>query len=186
METVGEKRNFPAETEGDRQIELALAGCLPSLFYAVNRVLEESSPAFSKKVGVVLLAFENASQQDEVGKYLTTADIANLFRDTFVASESSFKSEASKVKNDLFALNFVKVEGGKDHFHLTAKGESAAKELLRAASTHLREALQVLSPAEQRQLLNFAERLIVSRRKIAPTVKNDSGFNEGLPKKGRL
>ena len=158
-----------------------LVKLLPSLYYAVNRVLEDSAPAFSKKVGVVLLALENSPQADDAGKYLTTGDIAKLFRESFVATESSVKSETSKVKNDLFALNFVKIEGGKDHIHLSAKGEEAMSQLLKTASGILRDALSMLDADEQRQLSGFAARMMLATtRKFAKGESQSSSEQESV------
>jgi hypothetical protein len=168
MENRSEQSELPSSKNPEAPTAREFAKLLPPLYYAVNRILEDSAPSFSKKVGVVLLALQNSSQKDEVGAFLTTGDIARLFRETFVATESSVKSETSKVKNDLFALNFVKIEGGKDHIHLTVRGEEAASLLLSNAAEILRDSMTVLTDDDQRALLAFAERMMAATiRKFA-------------------
>jgi hypothetical protein len=167
MEIGTNEQSLPSGNEQQAPTAASFVNLLPTLYYAVNRVLEDCLPAFSKKVGVVLLALEGSSLIDEEGKYLTVSEIASLFRERFVVSESSVKSEASKTKNDLFELKFIRIEGGKDHIHLTPKGEAEARRLLSAATAIVQDTLQVLDAGEQRQLLNFAERLIATMKKPA-------------------
>jgi hypothetical protein len=161
MENVADEQSLPSSNNSEIPTAESFARLLPTLYYSVNRILEDCWPAFSKKVGLVLLALDSSTMTDNEGKYLTVGDIARLFRQGFVVSESSVKSEASKVKNDLFALNFIRIEGGKDHIHLTPKGEAEARRLLTTATGMVEETLKVLDLGEQRQLLNFAARMLV-------------------------
>jgi hypothetical protein len=149
---------------------------LPELYYAVNRVLEDCTPRFSKKVGVALWALGSSTKADNVGQYLTTGDIVKTFRDWFVVSEPSANSQVSKVKTDLFDLQFIKIEGDRDHIHLTQKGEDAVSQMLSVARKVLRDTLGVLTPEEHRVLLDFARRMIATRK---PPTK------ESLPASGK-
>jgi hypothetical protein len=169
MENPANEHSLPSGNDPATPTALTFINLLPTLYCAVNRVFEDCLPTFSKKVGVVLLALESSTMVDEEGKYLAAGDIAKLFQEKFVASESSVKSEASKVKGDLFALDFIKIQGGRDHIHLTPKGEAAARRLLVTATPIVHDTLKVLDPQEQRQLLNFAERMIATIKK--PIVK---------------
>jgi len=143
----------------------AFAELLPALYYGVNRVLDTCAPAYSRKVIVVLWALSGSDTEDTVGKYLTTPDIANTFRDWFVVSESSVSSEVSKVKRELFDLNFIKIEGGQDHIHLTQRGDDAVRGTLAKATSLVQETLRVLSPDEQLVLADFAKRMLKTVRK---------------------
>jgi hypothetical protein len=165
MENPAGERTLPVGNDSEMPTAVSFVKLLPTLYYAVNRVLDDCWPAFSKKVGVVLLALDSSTMTDSEGKYLTVGEIAKLFREGFVVSESSVKSEASKVKNDLFALDFIKIQGGRDHIHLTKKGEAEAGRLLATATGIVQDTLSVLDPGEQRQLLNFAGRMIATIKK---------------------
>jgi hypothetical protein len=169
MEINGEEHVLPSGNGAETPTPDDFVKLLPTLYYAVNRVLEDCIPAFSKKVAVVLLAFENTTTVDETGKYLATADIATMFLEKFVASEKSVKSETSKVKGDLLHLKFVKIEGDRDHTYLTPRGEQAVAKVLEAAAPIVRETLASLSPEEQRTLWNYIQRMIATIKKPAAT-----------------
>lgn len=137
---------------------------LPELYYAVNRVLEDCTPHFSKRVGVALWALSLSDKSDNVGKFLTTSDLSKTFRDWFVVSEASASSQVSKTKTDLFDLGYVKTEGGNDHIHLTEKGQQALDEMIRMATGVVEKCVGVLNAEEQRFLLDFARRMIATKK----------------------
>jgi hypothetical protein len=175
MENPAGERSLPTGNDSETPTAASFVKLLPTLYYPVNRVLDDCWPAFSKKVCVVLLALDSSTMADSEGKYLTVAEIAKLFKEGFVVSESSVKSEASKVKNELFDLDFIKIQGGRDHIHLTPKGEAAAGRLLATATGIVQDTLKVLDPAEQRQLLNFAVRMLETIKK--PVAKESDARN---------
>jgi hypothetical protein len=142
-------------------------GLLPVLYYRLNRILDSSAPSLSRKVMVVLWAASSSDTKDDVGKFITMADINRIFREWFVVSENNVASEVSKVKNELFNLNFIKIEGGRDHIHLTQKGDEAARLTLKKAAAIVQETLDVLAPDEQALLSEFAGRILSSMRKPA-------------------
>jgi hypothetical protein len=137
---------------------------LPELYYAVNRILEDCTPHFSKKAGVALWALGGSTKTDDVGAYLSTNDLVKTFRDWFVVSEASANSEVSKVKTDLFGRQFIKVEGDRDHIHLTGRGEDAVRQTHSVARVVLRQTLGALTAEERGVLLEFARRMIATRK----------------------
>jgi hypothetical protein len=155
--------NIPGGPQGPA-IEFFIA-LLPELHYAINRVLEDCTPHFSKKVGVALWALDASKEVDRLGRYLTTRQLVATFRDWFVVSEKSANSEVSKVKADLFDREFVTIDGGLDHIHLSQKGEAAVQELMGKARDVLEVTVNVLEPHEQLLLLNIAQRMIATKKK---------------------
>jgi hypothetical protein len=167
MASPGEKQILPAgkDQHSSNFPELnKFVTLLPELYYAVNRVLEDCTQHFSKKVGVALLALESSTQEDSIGKYLSISDLNRIFRDWYVVSENSAGSQVAKVKSDLFDLGFIKIEGGADHIHLTAKGEEAVQRMHAVAINVIAPSVGVLSPDEQRILLDFAKRMIATKK----------------------
>lgn len=170
---------MPSGKDGDAgfgaEIE-RLAALLPELCYAANRLLEDCTPQFSKKVGVALWALGGSTKSDDVGRYLTTSDLVGTFRDWFVVSPDSANSEVSKVKADLFGRQFIKVEGDRDHIHLTPKGEDAVREMHGIARAVVGQTVSGLSPDERRTLIDFAARMIATRkppaRETSPGIAN--------------
>jgi hypothetical protein len=136
---------------------------LPHLHSSVNKLLEECTPNFPKKVGIALWAIEGSRKRDEVGQYLTTRDLVSTFRAWFIRSKSNARSEVSKAKKEMFALGLIKVEGGSDHIHLTSRGQVAVTEMTGTARRVLSKAISVLSLAEQLSLFNYAKRMIDAR-----------------------
>jgi hypothetical protein len=145
---------------------------LPELYYAVNRVLEDCTPQFSKKVGVALWALGSSTKADGIGHYLVTGDLVKTFREWFVVSPDSANSQVSKVKTDLFALGFIKVEGDRDHLHLTERGEDAVRQMHTIARGVLRQTLEALTSGERGVLLDLAGRMIATRK--PPTKESSS------------
>jgi hypothetical protein len=169
MASPSEKQILPAGKDQDpsKSSELGkFVSLLPELYYAVNRVLEDCTPQFSKKVGVALWALESSKQEDSIGKYLTISDLNRTFRDWFVVSEGSAGSQVAKVKSDLFDLGLIKIEGGSDHIHLTAKGEEAVRQMHAIAMNVIAASVGVLSPEEQRLLLDLAKKLIATKKPV--------------------
>src|SRR5579863_6914431 len=119
MENTGDEQQLLFSKNVDAATIAAFAQMLPALYYGVNRVLDVCAPALPRKVLVVLFTLASSTTKDEVGKFITTGDINRTFRDWFVVNESNVSSDVSKVKDALFDLNFIKIEGGKDHIHLT-------------------------------------------------------------------
>jgi hypothetical protein len=142
---------------------------LPAVSYALNRILEDSTPRFSKKVGIALWALQASSKADEVGCYLTTSDLVETLMDWMVVSESSAGSMASKLKADLFDLGFVRIEGGRDHIHLTERGAEATREMLEIAGNAIRRTMSAFDAGEQRVLLDFAKRMLSAMQPTRPT-----------------
>ena len=167
MENSGDGQVLPtpndayeiSEPELDRFVAL-----LPELYYAVNRVLEDCTPHFSKKVGVALWALGGSTKRDDVGQYLTTSDLVTTFRDWFVVSENSANSEVSKVKTDLFGRQYIKIEGDRDHIHLTTHGEDAIRQMRVVARKVVRQTLDALTAQERGVLLDFANRMIATKK----------------------
>jgi hypothetical protein len=168
MANLSELREFPDDkikSGIEKQASELFVALLPELYYAVNKVLEDCTPTFSKKVGVALWALDASKKADNVGAYLTTSDLVGTFRSWFVVSENNASPEVSKVKNSMFDLGLIKTEGGADHIHLTEKGEEALRLIKAQANTVLGIALSALRPGEQLALLEFAKRMIESRKK---------------------
>jgi hypothetical protein len=140
------------------------AALLPELCYAMNRVLEDATPGFSKKVGVALWALIGSNNLDEFGRFLMTRHLVATFRDWFVVSKKSANSEVARVKADLWGLRYIKIEGGNDHIHLNEKGERAALEMLARARSIIQTTIGTLTPEEQSALLNFASRMIAAKK----------------------
>jgi hypothetical protein len=167
MENSGGGQGLPSGNDGEAppypEID-RLVSLLPELYYAVNRVLEDCTPHFSKKVGVALWAFGASAKSDDVGPYLTTSDLVRTFRDWFVVSAESANSEVSKVKTDLFGRQFIKVEGDRDHIHLTSRGEEAAFQMQQIARSVVAQTVRGLSADECRTLLDFAARMIATKK----------------------
>jgi len=149
---------------------------IPALYYAINRVFEDSTaPAFSKKVGVVLWILGSSTTADAVGKYLTTAELVAKFREWFVVSEKSAGPEVSRAKKELLDDNYIMVVGGNDHLHLTALGEEALRELRTKARESLRTTLVNVHPDDRAQLLAIATRLITAQ-KLPPASEVQESF----------
>jgi hypothetical protein len=165
MENHGDEQQLLFTKNVDAATIEAFAQMLPALYYGVNRVLEVCAPAVHRKVLVVLFTLSSSTSKDDVGKFITTGDINRTFRDWFVVNESNVSSEVSKVKDALFDLHFIKIEGGKDHIHLTEKGNEALRGALARARAILSETLDVLQPEEQNQLKDFAGRMLRTIRK---------------------
>lgn len=174
---MGDKQIFPSANDNallktpefDQLIAL-----LPELYYAVNRVLEDCTPRFSKKVGVALWALAGSKNEDPFGKFLTTHDLVTTLRDWFVVSETSASSAVSKVKEDLFGLQYIRIEGGNDHIHLTENGVKAVSEMTAVAKRVLGITLRVLTPEEHILLLDMAKRMIATKKK--PVGKESLSF----------
>lgn len=142
----------------DRFVDL-----VPVLHYAMNRVLDYASPQFSRKVVIALWALNTSPQKDDLGRFATTANLVKTFREWFVVSEKSANSVVSKVKNELWVLGFIKIEGGNDRIRLSSKGESAVKDILTRAKDLLGLTVSALIVDEQTRLLDFALRMIESQ-----------------------
>jgi hypothetical protein len=172
MATPGKKQVLSAgknEPPKDPDVDKFVA-LLPELYYAVNRVLEDSAPNLSRRVAIALWALGHATKADDVGRYLTTGDLVETFGKWFVVSEDNASSTVSKLKAELFDLHqFIKIEGGKDHIHLTQRGEEAARKMIATAKRTIESTLAALSPEEQCLLLEYAVRMIATQRK--PVVK---------------
>ena len=82
MSNLPEKQSLPVGKGSTIQqrpaIEFFIA-LLPELYYAINRVLEDCTPRFSKKVGVALWALDASKDVDKMGKYLTTSQLVGTF-----------------------------------------------------------------------------------------------------------
>jgi hypothetical protein len=170
MATLGNKEVFPTSNDAEPQRAPELdqfIALLPELYYAVNRVLEDCTPRFSKKVGVALWALAGSKKEDSLGKFLTTHDLVTTLRDWFVVSEASASSGVSKVKDDLFDLQYIRIEGGSDHIHLSESGEKAFREMTAIARRDLGVTIAALKLEEQAVLLDFARRMIATRKKPA-------------------
>jgi hypothetical protein len=167
MENSGDGQLLPTgNTGGDSvapEVE-AFVVLLPELYYAVNRVLEDCTPKFSKKVGVALWALGGSLKEDSIGRYVTTSDLVKTFRDWFVVSADSANSEVSKVKTDLFGRQFIKIEGDRDHIHLTQSGQEAVRQMHAVARSVVRQTLAALTTDECKVLLNLAQRMIATKK----------------------
>src|SRR5580693_5217382 len=166
MANLGDKRGLPDgnRNDGARLAELdKFITLLPELYYAVNRVLEDCTPHFSKKVGVALWALSGSQRFDSLGSYLTTSDLVTTFREWFVVSESSAGPEVSKVKSALLDLQYIKIEGGADHIHLNEKGAGAVRDMFTIARRVLGDTVKTLKFEERQLLLDFAQRMIAAR-----------------------
>jgi len=167
MENSGDGQKLPSRKEAselsDPELDRFVA-LLPELYYAVNRILEDCTPHFSKKVGVALWALGGSKKRDDVGQYLTTSDLVTTFREWFVVSENNANSEVSKVKTDLFGRQFIKVEGDRDHVHLTKAGEDAVRQMHAVARSVLWQTLDALTAQERDVLFDFAKRMIATRK----------------------
>jgi hypothetical protein len=142
---------------------------IPDLYYGANRLLEESTGTlFSKKDAVALWALAGATRRDEVGLYLSNSELVATFREWFVVSSERASSVVSKVKKDLIDLNYIKIEGGTDHIHLTTKGEHAVREMIGRATNLVSSTIIALGPEERRFLLNSARLMISQSRKKGP------------------
>jgi hypothetical protein len=168
MSNLPQEQSFPVGKDGERPQKPAIEyfiALLPELYYGINRVLEDCTPRFSKKVGVALWALDASKEEDRLGRYLTTSQLVSTFRNWFVVSEGSANSEVSKVKRDLFDLDLIEIRGGIDHIHLNEKGEAAVRELMAKAREVLEITINVLENHEQLFLLNIAQRLIATKKK---------------------
>jgi hypothetical protein len=162
-------KNVPPPTDEELESFLSL---LPSLVYGVNRILEDSAPQFSAKDGprpisrkviLALLALGAASSADSQGKFMTTADLVNKFREWFVVSEESANSVVSKTKAKMLDDHqYISIQGGRDHLHLTEQGEAALRQILNNARTVVADTLKALHPEERKALLDFAQRMIAA------------------------
>jgi hypothetical protein len=149
---------------------------IPALYYAVNRVFEDSTaPSFSKKVGVVLWTLGSSTTSDSVGRYLTTAELVAQFREWFVVSEKSAGPEVSRAKKELLDGGYIMVVGGNDHIHLTTRGEDALLDLRAKARETLRATLVNVHPDDRAQLLEIATRLIIAQ-KLQPASQLQESF----------
>jgi len=155
-----------------------LISLLPKLYYAVNRVLEDCTPRFSKKVGVALWALAGSKKQDTLGYFLTTHDLVDTLRSWFVVSETSASSAVSKVKDDLFGLDYIRIEAGNDHIHLSENGQKAFLEMTATARKILQDTVGVLGPSERTLLLDFAKRMIATQKKPAGSESFEFSFPE--------
>jgi hypothetical protein len=165
MENAGDEQQLLFSKKVDAATIEAFAQMLPAVYYGINRVLDVCAPALPRKVLVVLFTLASSTSEDNVGKFITTSDINRTFRDWFVVNENNVSSDVSKVKDVLFDLNFIKIEGGKDHVHLTEKGEEALRGALARASAIVGETLDVLKPEERNLMMDFASRLLRTIRK---------------------
>ena len=141
----------------------SLVDLIPALYYLVNRVLEDATPEFSKKTGIVLWVLDTATEVDASGRFLTTREIVEQFRKWSVVSESSASAEVSKVKSELLNRNYIMVAGGSDHIHLTAAGEKAVRQMRERAFSSLGERLKSVSKADRKQLLRIVGDLLAER-----------------------
>jgi hypothetical protein len=173
MENPSGEQQLLFASSVDAETIAAFAQMLPAVYYGINRVLDVCAPTLSRKVLVVLFTAASSTTRDDVGKFIMTPDINRTFRDWFVVNESNVSSEVSKVKDALFDLKLIKIEGGKDHIHLTAAGEAALREALGKATVILAETLAVLKPEEQRLMKDFAARMLKTIRK--PAGKEEPG-----------
>jgi DNA-binding MarR family transcriptional regulator len=173
MENPSGEQQFLFGSGVDAETIAEFAQILPAVYYGINRVLDVCAPTVPRKVLVVLFTLASSTSQDEVGTFITTGDINRTFRDWLVVTESNVSSEVSKVKDALFELNFIKIEGGKDHIHLTDKGGKALRGALGRATAILGETLAVLKPEEQRLMKGFAARMLETIRK--PPAKEGLG-----------
>jgi hypothetical protein len=167
-------RNAAIPTELDAFVEL-----IPALYYAINDVFEESTaPDFSKKVGVVLWILHGSQTTDNQGKYLTTSELVERFRDWFVVGEKNAGPEVSKAKSALLDGDYIMIAGGRDHIHLTSKGEKAVLDIRAKAKEALRGSLARLSSDDREQLLEIASRM-VALKKMPPAPENQQSFDFG-------
>jgi hypothetical protein len=184
MENLGDGQVSPSDNDegliATRELDRFVA-LLPELYYAVNRVLEDCTPQFSKKVGVALWALGGSAKVDDVGQYLITSDLVKTFRDWFVVSPESANSQVSKVKTDLFGLQFIKIEGDRDHIHLTPRGEEAVHQMHLVARKVLRQTLVALTEQERGVLLDFAQRMIATKK---PPTKESGPSSPGRSEVG--
>jgi hypothetical protein len=101
----------------------SLVDDLPRLYFAVNRVLEESlGPALSRKEGTALVMLATSASKDEIGPYYTTKDLIESFRSWHLASDLSAAPVVSKTKQSLFAAGYIMIAGGRDRIRLTPSG----------------------------------------------------------------
>ena len=135
----------------------------PSVYYLVNRILEDCTPQFSKKVGVALWALSTSAKADKLGPYLTTSDLVKTFRAWFAKSESNASTEVSRVKNDLLTKCLIKVEGGPDHIHLNDAGDEVVRQMMDTARGIIGEITNVLSPDEALVFYKLAKKVIDAR-----------------------
>jgi hypothetical protein len=166
---LGKPSEAPTEEELDSFISL-----LPGLFYGVNRIMEDSAPLLSsgengprvsRKVVVALWALRAATLSDSTGRYLTTSDLVATFRDWFVVSEDNASSFVSKVKTKMFDDHqYISIQGGRDHIHLTEKGEAALAQMVDSAKRIIESAISPLHQEERQELLRFAQRMVDNAR----------------------
>ena len=154
-----ERRKFPLGNAAKGEAE-ALVELLPAVYYLANRILDEASSAYSRKVLVALWMISSSKQEDQFGTYITTSEMVALFRDWFVASDFSVRSEVSKVKRDLFYLGFIKIEGGHDHIHLSSSGEEASTSAISRVVASVKPLLADLKIDEQRSLVGVMQRIL--------------------------
>jgi hypothetical protein len=167
MENPDDGKVLPSRNESDEASQPELdrfVALLPELSYAMNRLLEDCTPKFSKKSGVALWALRASAKLDDIGQYLTTGDLVTTFREWFVVSEKSANSEVSKVKTDLFGKQLIKIEGDRDHIHLTELGEAEVREMQVVARKVLQQTLDALTPQERSILFDFAKRMIATKK----------------------
>jgi hypothetical protein len=137
-----------------------LVALLPELYSAVSRVLDESAPHLSRRVGLALWALRNSTREDDVGKYLTTSDLTMTLRKWSVVSEESAGSAVSKLKAELFDHQYIKIEGGRDHIHLSGNGIDAVRKMIARAKRATEATVGVLKPEEQSVLLDLSKRMM--------------------------
>jgi hypothetical protein len=153
------------EEEALRENNRKFVALVPRLHYAVNRVLDESAPQFSRKVMVALWALAHSKREDRVGTYVSFSDLYTTFRDWYVVSENTAMSQVSKVKRELFDLEFIKIEGGSDHIHLTERGSQVVEQMFSRMNDLVGAAIGVLNPEEQQLLLDFAKRMMSAMKR---------------------
>lgn len=128
----------------------------------------------SRKVVVALWALGSATTSDSVGRYLTTSDLVAIFREWFVVSDENAGSAVSKVKAQMLDDHqYIAIAGGRDHIHLTEKGETALRQMMSTAKTVIGATVATLSFKERRDLLDFAQRMIAAAKKKPGSVKTE-------------
>jgi len=159
-------RQIPANVSDSSPRLDEFVNLLPEVYSIVNGIVEDCSP-HSKRVGLALLAIAASSRSDNVGRYLTHMDLVRAFREWFAIAENSASSQVSKTKAHLFGLEYIKIEGGVDHIHLSYKGEEAVSLMIARATSLIGAAVGDLRPEERRILLDLAKRIIFAKGKNA-------------------
>ncbi len=163
MQITGDKQDLPSGKNGSTRSDAALdafVALFPMLYSSVNRVLEEGTPGFSKRVGVALWAISSSKFEDNTGKYLTPRQLNVEFRQWFAQSEKTVASQVSKTKADLLDLDFAIIQGGSGRLHLTEKGKLAAHQMMSRVKEALQSALGGFSEAEQKTLFDLCRRMV--------------------------